>query len=111
MQKSFLTLSVEMIETEFPTPPVAMWTISCIVPPLDKRSHSLLKRASRRKSNTLCRDTGIQTDVAKHSTMLRFSPEASEIFLDMILMSMFPKLLMGMMSHLQFEEGQTPDHK
>jgi hypothetical protein len=43
--------------------------------------------------------------------MLKFSPEASEIFRDMILMSMLPNLLMGMMSHLQAKEGQTQGQK
>jgi hypothetical protein len=90
---------------------VSMWTITFIVQPLDKRSHSPLNCASQMKSNTLWRDTDIQTHVAAVSTMLKFSPEASEIFRDMILMSMLPNLLMWMMSHLQAKEGQTQGQK
>jgi hypothetical protein len=63
------------------------------------------------KSNTLCRDIGIQTHVAAVSTMLKFSPEASGIFRDMILKSMLPNLLIGMMFHLQAKEGQTQHQK
>jgi hypothetical protein len=90
---------------------VSMWTITFIFQPLDKRSHSPLNCASQMKSNTLWRDTDIQTHVAAVSTMLKFSLEASEIFCDMILMSMLPNLLMGMMSHLQAKEGQTQGQK
>jgi hypothetical protein len=43
--------------------------------------------------------------------LLKFSPKASGICCDMILMSMLPNLLMGMMSHLQAKEGQTQDQK
>ncbi|WVY97945.1 hypothetical protein V8G54_030096 [Vigna mungo] len=83
-----LTALARRRETQFPCPcPLAICTISCIGPPLDKMSHSLLSRSSRRKSNTLCRDTGIQTEVAALSTIPGGSPGSSTFFLVITFMS------------------------
>lgn len=68
-------------ETQLPWSwPLAMWAISCMGPPLDKMSHSLLNRSSRRKSNSLCGETGNHTAVAALSTIPDGSPGSSMLF-------------------------------
>lgn len=68
-------------ETQLPWSwPLAIWAISCMGPPLDKMSHSLLRRSFRRKSNSLWGDTGSQTEVAALSTMPGGSPGLSTLF-------------------------------
>lgn len=67
-------------ETQLPGSwPLAMWAISCMGPPLESMSHSLLSRSSRRKSKSLCGETGSQTEVAALRTIPGGSPGSSRL--------------------------------
>ena len=67
-------------ETQLPWSwPLAMWAISCIGPPLERMSHSLLNRSSLRKSNSLCGEMGSQTEVAALRTIPGGSPGSSTL--------------------------------
>jgi len=98
-------------ETQLPWSwPLAMWAISCIGPPLESMSHSLLSRSLRRKSKSLCGETGSQTEVAALKTMPGGSPGSSTLFrvITLTSSSTFPAFSLF---HLCTVEAQTPAQK
>jgi len=109
--KAALTLARRR-ETALPSSwPLAMWAISCMGPPLDSMSHSLLSLSSLRKSNSRCGDTGSHTDVAALSTTPGGSPGSSRLCLVITLTSspMLPPL--RNLLHLRDDDAHTPEQK
>lgn len=98
-------------ETQLPWSwPLAMWAISCIGPPLDNMSHSLLSRSSRRKSNSLCGETGSHTEVAALNTMPGGSPGSSTLF-RVITLTSSSTLPAFSLFHLWTVDAHTPAQK
>lgn len=90
--------------------PFAMWAISCMGPPLERISHSLRSRSSRRKSKSLCDETGSHTDVAALRTIPGGSPGSSTLFL-VITLTSSPTFPAFSLFHLCTVEAHTPEQK
>jgi hypothetical protein len=112
MKEIYIHTLARRRETQLPwSCPLAMWAISCIGPPLESMSHSLLSLSFRKKLKTFCGEAGSQTEVAALSTIPGGSPGSSTLFRVITLTSSptFPDAFN--LFHLWTVDAQTPAQK